>query len=158
MLLIGSVCGSICRTDGARSLPKTDNITRSGTPSPPPTTHMSELTGLSKYYRCILGVSSALLLFLFLFLFLFSSVLLAKCSRGYRQRRISFECRLLFVVIVTVYDAYRVPLSAAHILWSRPLTVMVGSIASRWIEVDLVRCLISNGTLGQAQIILMSLC
>lgn len=31
-------------------------------------------------------------------------------------------------------------------------------LAGRGVEVDLVRCLISNGTLGQAQIILMSLC
>lgn len=42
---------------------------------------------------------------------------------------VGFVC--LFVVIAAVYDAYSVPLSAVHILWSLPLTVMVGS-GSQW--------------------------
>lgn len=53
----------------------------------------------------------------------------------------------LFVVIAAVYDAYSVPLSAVHILWSLPLTVMVGSVASGSKDYT-VRFLISDSTLG----------
>lgn len=75
-------------------------------------------------------------------------VLLAKCSRlaglvcGSIPRRVR-----LFVVIAAVYDAYSVPLSAVHILWSLPLTVMVGSVASGS-KNCMVKFLISDSTLG----------
>lgn len=131
---------------GARSLPN-HNITRSITPITSRTTDW-----LSNWLFLCWTVKIFLLHFgcvpCFVFVYVFC-VLLAKCSLRHAGR-----ISLLFVVIVTVYDAYRVPLSAAHILCTFPLTVIVGSVASGSAATagDLVRCLISNATLARPKL------